>query len=70
MNNNHTTPESWTPATEFRVTKLKPSGPKRGQSTTAWLYGKQSEQVRFDRLKRQQNDQARFERTMQQRRAA
>lgn len=30
----------WTPATTFKVTKLKPNGPKPGQSTEAWLYGK------------------------------
>ena len=29
------------PATEFKVTRLKRSGPKDGQSTDAYLYGKQ-----------------------------
>ena len=31
---------SFTPAKEFKVTKLKRSGPKAGQSTDAFLYGK------------------------------
>lgn len=32
--------QSWTAATEFKVTKLKPNGPKDGQSVDAWMYGK------------------------------
>lgn len=31
----------WTPATEFKVTKLPPNGPKPGQRLDAWLYGKE-----------------------------
>lgn len=43
--------QDWTPATEFRVTRLRPNGPKPGQSMRAWLYGKEREQADFDRLK-------------------
>ena len=32
---------SWTPAIDFKVTKLKPNGPKPGKSVDAWLYGKE-----------------------------
>ena len=31
---------TWTPATTFTVTKFKPNGPKPGQSTDAFIYGK------------------------------
>jgi hypothetical protein len=31
---------TWTAATEFKVTKLKPNGPKDGQSVDAWMHGK------------------------------
>lgn len=31
---------NWQPATEFKVTKLPPDGPKHGQSTSAFIYGK------------------------------
>lgn len=31
---------SWKPATEFKVTKLPPAGPKPGQSTDQYIYGK------------------------------
>ena len=31
---------SWKPATTFKVTKLKPNGPKEGQSVDAFIYGK------------------------------
>ena len=31
---------TWKPATEFKVTKLKPNGPKPGQSTDSFIYGK------------------------------
>jgi hypothetical protein len=31
---------SWKPATTFTVTKLKPNGPKPGQSVDAFIYGK------------------------------
>ena len=41
----------WKPATSFKVTKLKPNGPKNGQSADAWLYGKQKEERDFqDRI--------------------
>ena len=30
----------WTPAGELKVTKLKPAGPKPGQSLNSYLYGK------------------------------
>ena len=42
---------TWTPATEFKVTKLKANGPKPGQSLRGWLYGKDKEQQDFDVLK-------------------
>ena len=32
--------KSWKPATEFKLTKLKPSGPKPGQSTDSYLLGR------------------------------
>ena len=32
--------QTWKPATDFQVTKLKTNGPKPGQSTDAFLYGK------------------------------
>jgi hypothetical protein len=31
---------SWKPATSFKLTKLPPNGPKPGQSTDAFIYGK------------------------------
>jgi hypothetical protein len=31
---------SWTPAASFTVTRLKPNGPKPGQTVDAWLHGK------------------------------
>jgi hypothetical protein len=31
---------NWTPATNFTVVKLKPNGPKPGQSVDAFIYGK------------------------------
>lgn len=31
---------SWTPATQFKVTKLKRNGPKKGQTLDSFLYGK------------------------------
>mgnify|MGYP006250101893 CR=1 FL=1 len=30
----------WTPAKDLKVTKLKPAGPKPGQSVNSYLYGK------------------------------
>jgi hypothetical protein len=41
----------WSPATEFKVVRLRPNGPKPGQSLRGWLYGKQMEQRDFDALK-------------------
>ena len=38
---------SWKPATSFKVTKLKPNGPKANQSLDAWLHGKQKEEQDF-----------------------
>ena len=43
--------QDWTPATEFRVVRLKANGPKAGQSVQAWQRGKDKEQVRFDAAK-------------------
>lgn len=43
--------QDWVPATEFKVTRLRPNGPKPGQSTRAWLYGKEKEQQEFDAKK-------------------
>jgi hypothetical protein len=31
----------------FKVVKLPPNGPKTGQSTNAWLYGKEQEEKSF-----------------------
>lgn len=31
----------WKPATTFKVVKLRPNGPKPGQSVDSWLHGKQ-----------------------------
>jgi hypothetical protein len=31
---------SWKPAIEFKVVKLKPNGPKPGQSVDQFIYGK------------------------------
>lgn len=45
--------QTWVPATTFRTIKLKPNGPKQGQSTEAWQRGKDREQQRFDDLKDQ-----------------
>ena len=30
----------WKPATEFKVVKLKPNGPKPGQTVDQFIYGK------------------------------
>ena len=38
---------SWKPATEFKVTRLKPNGPKDGQSVEKWMYGKNKGQEEF-----------------------
>ena len=32
--------KTWKPATKWKVKKLKPAGPKKGQSVNAYLYGK------------------------------
>lgn len=34
----------------FKVIKLPPNGPKPGQSTKAWLYGKGREEKEFQKL--------------------
>ena len=39
--------QNWKPATSFTVKKLKPNGPKNGQSTESWMKGKQMEEDRF-----------------------
>lgn len=31
---------NWTPAANFTVVKLRPNGPKPGQSVDAFIYGK------------------------------
>lgn len=42
----------WKPATTFKVTKLRPNGPKPGQSVEAWLYGKEKgHQEKLDDLR-------------------
>ena len=35
------TKPSWKPATKFKVIKLKPNGPKKGQSLDSYLRGRQ-----------------------------
>jgi len=42
---------SWQPATEFKVTRLERNGPKEGQSTESWLYGKRRSDDEWDKLK-------------------
>ena len=37
----------WKPASTFKVTKLKPNGPKPGQSVDDWLYGKEKGRQEF-----------------------
>ena len=32
--------KTWKPATKWKIKKLKPAGPKKGQSVNAYLYGK------------------------------
>ena len=39
--------KDWKPATTFTVKKLKPNGPKNGQSTESWMKGKQLEENKF-----------------------
>lgn len=34
----------------FKIIKLPPNGPKPGQSTSAWLYGKSKEEKEFQKL--------------------
>ena len=34
--------KDWTPATNFTLKKLKPAGPKPGQSTNAYMYGRKA----------------------------
>ena len=35
-------PKDWTPATNFTLRKLKPAGPKPGQSVNAYMYGRKA----------------------------
>ena len=42
---------SFTPATEFKTTKLPPNGPKPNQSTEAWQRGKQKADDRWDKVR-------------------
>ena len=42
---------SFIPATSFQVTKLKPNGPKQGQSTEAWERGKAKSDKRWDKAR-------------------
>jgi|TARA_R110001599_G_scaffold259255_1_gene459823 hypothetical protein len=42
---------SFIPATSFRVTKLKPNGPKDGQSTEAWERGKAKADNKWDKTR-------------------
>ena len=39
----------WTPATEYRVTKLPTRGPKPGQSTESYMLGKEQQDKRIKR---------------------
>lgn len=34
--------KDWTPATNFTLRKLKAAGPKPGQSTNAYMYGRKA----------------------------
>jgi len=52
--------QSWTPATEFRVQKLKRNGPKPGQNVSDWMKGKQKEQDRYDRKRDTMNPNQAF----------
>jgi hypothetical protein len=38
----------------FKVIKLPRNGPKPGQSTNAWLYGKEREEAEFRKKKEEQ----------------
>jgi hypothetical protein len=35
---------------DYKIVKLPPNGPKPGQSTSAWLYGKGKEEEEFKKL--------------------
>lgn len=41
----------FTPATEFKTTKLKRNGPKNGMSTEAWLRGKAKGDAKWDKVR-------------------
>jgi len=47
---------SFTPATEFKVTKLRPSGPKPGQSTRSYMYGRKLGDDEWQRMANQFNE--------------
>lgn len=42
---------TWTPATTFTVIKLRPNGPKQGQSYQSWSAGKDNADKKWDRLR-------------------
>lgn len=42
---------TWQPATEFRVTKLRPAGPKPGQSQESFLRGKAQGDRQWNRIR-------------------
>ena len=41
--------QDWTPAKEFKTTKLAPNGPKPGQSYASWAAGKDQSDKHWDR---------------------
>ena len=41
--------QDWTPAKEFKTTKLPRSGPKSGQSVSSWEAGKRLADGRWDK---------------------
>jgi len=43
--------QDWTPATEFKVTKLRRNGPKKGQSYEAWARGKQKNDQEWEQIR-------------------
>ena len=40
--------ETWAPALKLKVTKLKPAGPKKGQSTASFMFGKERQDAQWD----------------------
>ncbi len=43
--------QDWTPATEFKITKLRRNGPKKGQSYEAWARGKQKNDQEWEEIR-------------------